>query len=63
MSERITEAKLDDMDGYPADPGVPERLVAEVRRLRALIVAQAAYDDCTSGIEAEARAIREEQGR
>ncbi len=71
MGERITEAELREWEA-DASPhmrkfGTPERrLIAEVRRLRELIVApfpgHPALDwEALLAIEAEARAIREEQ--
>jgi hypothetical protein len=77
MSERITEAELREL--YERNRGLPQsntyslavmQLVAEVRRLRGLIVALETDEEQDlvdipglRGLDAEARAIREEQMR
>jgi len=64
VSERITEAEL---LYWETRGGPQQRLVTEVRRLRGLIVRQDEAHSCADNLiepdfEAEARAIREEQG-
>ena len=75
MSERITEEDLFEMDDDVAVQGVTDgaRLIAEVRRLRGLIVGGSAevnavecgfsYGPQWNALLTEASAIREEQGR
>ena len=66
-NRRISEARLKRLEvGIDHDPVWFELLAAEVRRLRALIVTAAearcdVRDDY--GLQTEAQAIREEQGR
>ena len=62
MSGPITEAELRIMDGDPADRIDTGRLIAEVRRQRALIAALGtSRAEQMRMLEAEARAIREEK--
>ena len=75
MSERVTESELREFDNdvrvEPYGSSDKKRLVAEVRRLRGLIVRAntpaigygADRDDALDALEAEAEAIRAEEGR